>query len=183
MGTRCLAVRLKTVLRFSHAAAEQARQAAAAEHAQAELARESDRAQNAADMLHQQRQVQTQRTQEWLQLAQKTHVAFTRLLNLVIFEFNHDIYDTVLASAPPDPAFAKGRQMHEMMTVQFQKDTLTPQMLEAFANDENGYLVDEVARMLRGPSSRQFTITYKLYNFIFTIIYYSSAPHHLAPWP
>ena len=134
---------MKTVLRFSHAAAEQARQAAAAEHAQAELARESDRAQNAADMLHQQRQVQTQRTQEWLQLAQKTHVAFFRLFNLFTIDFNQDIYDTVLASAPPDPAFAKGRQMHEMTRVQFQKDTLTPQMLEAFANDENGYLVDD----------------------------------------
>jgi hypothetical protein len=38
-------------------------QQAAAKRAQVELTRESDRAQTAADVLHQQRHVQTQRTQ------------------------------------------------------------------------------------------------------------------------
>jgi hypothetical protein len=66
-------------------------------------------------MLHQQRQVQTQRAHEWLQLAQKTQVAFSRLQNLAILDFTFEIYDTILASAPPDPAFAKGRQLGAMM--------------------------------------------------------------------
>jgi hypothetical protein len=37
--------------------------------AQAAQARESERLQKVVDVLHQQRQVQTQRAQEWLQLA------------------------------------------------------------------------------------------------------------------
>jgi hypothetical protein len=86
-------------------------------------------------VLHQQRQVQTQRTQEWLQLAQKTQVAFNRLQNLFSHDFNFEIYDTVLASAPPDPAFTTGRQgVQTIYTI--------PEMREAFANGENGFIVD-----------------------------------------
>ena len=121
----------------------QARQAATAENTQAAQNRESERIQNAADVLRQQRQVQTQRTQEWLELSQKTTVAFMRLINLVLQDFPMEIYDTVLVSAPADPAFAKGQQFFQMMMIQGQKDKLTPEMIETFVSGKNGLIFDD----------------------------------------
>jgi hypothetical protein len=121
----------------------QARQAAAAERAQAQLARESDRAQNAADIRHQQREVQTQRAQDWMELAQKTLVAFARLVNVYLFEFNLEFYDTVLTLAPPDPALTPFKQYYQMTAGQA-KDKMTPAMLAKVENEENYVFVDGV---------------------------------------
>jgi hypothetical protein len=122
----------------------QARQAAAAERAQAAQARESERLQKATDVLHQQRQVQTQRAQEWLQLAHQTQIALSRLENLAGNDFNMDIYDTVLASSPPDPAFVKGKRLFQMaLDSAFTGTPKTPEMLDMYANDENGAIVDD----------------------------------------
>jgi hypothetical protein len=97
--------------------------------------------QKEADIMHQQRQVQVQRTKEWMEMAQKTQVAMMRFQNLTFGEFNVDLYDTVLASAPPDPGLAQGRQLYQR-DVEEQNATMTPAMLAKYQNGENYLFVD-----------------------------------------
>jgi hypothetical protein len=58
--------------------------------------------------------------------------------------FKMDIYDTVLGSSLLDSAFAKGKRMFQMaLDSSFTGTPYTPEMLEGFANDENGAIVDD----------------------------------------
>ena len=66
--------------------------------------------QKEADIMHQQRQVQTQRVQLWMAAAQKLNMAFMRIYNLFALDFVGELYETVYADAPPDPTLAIYRQ-------------------------------------------------------------------------
>ena len=86
-----------------------------------------------------------------MEVAQIVDVTFMRLINVFGLDFYYDIYDTVLLSAPPDPALELGKKFVQNGA---DKDNMTPEMLEKYQNNENWRFVNKGVSV--GAHSRNY---------------------------